>query len=214
MSELFRKIDDNFGGSMSWKTQPNCRVFDDLHPTGPWLNSWRVSRITTGCPILSWLLSRFITGCPVLSCKSYFFNMATALLSSFFLDLLLSCSETDSDGVTFPRLLTSWRKLQLSPFTHCPLDSHCQQSPRILCTRCFVPWFLTTAFFSKFPIFASKILISNFLLNTSLHHSFQSAIIRSFYLLMNLQVIQFQYSLEFFRLSYSQFVQSFQDVIR
>ena len=27
----------------------------------------------------------------------------------------------------------------LSPFTHCPLVSHCQQSPRILCTRCFVP---------------------------------------------------------------------------
>ena len=23
--------------------------------------------------------------------------------------------------------------------THCPLVSHCQQSPRILCTRCFVP---------------------------------------------------------------------------
>ena len=36
--------------------------------------------------------------------------------------------------------------------------SHCQQSPRILCTRCFVPWFLTTAFFSKFPILAQKFL--------------------------------------------------------
>ena len=43
------------------------------------------------------------------------------------------------DGVIFPRLLISWRKLQVSPFTHCPLVSHCQQSPRILCTRCFVP---------------------------------------------------------------------------
>ena len=31
---------------------------------------------------------------------------------------------------------------------------------------------------------------------------------------MNLQVIQFQYNLEFFRPSYSQFLQSFQDVIR
>ena len=43
------------------------------------------------------------------------------------------------DGELFPRLFISWRrKLQLSPFTHCPLVSHCQQSPRILCTRCFV----------------------------------------------------------------------------
>ena len=55
----------------------------------------------------------------------------------------------DGFGVTFPRLLISWRKLQLSPFTHCPLVSHCQQSPRILCTRCFVPWCLTTAFYCK-----------------------------------------------------------------
>ena len=36
MSELFRKIDKDFGGSMSWNTQPNCRVFDVLHTTGPW----------------------------------------------------------------------------------------------------------------------------------------------------------------------------------
>ena len=26
MSEVFRKIDEDFGGSMSWKTKPNCRV--------------------------------------------------------------------------------------------------------------------------------------------------------------------------------------------
>ena len=67
-------------------------------------------------------------------------------------------SETDLMGEFFQRLFISWRKLQLSPFTHCPLVSHCQQSPRILCPRCFVPWFLTTAFFSKFPILAPKYL--------------------------------------------------------
>ena len=44
MSELFRKIDEDFGGSISWNTQPNCRVFDELH--------------TTGLPVLSivWLM--------------------------------------------------------------------------------------------------------------------------------------------------------------
>ena len=55
MSEFFRKIDDNFGSSMSWKTQPNCRAFDDLHPTGSWFNSWRVSRCAACCHVLSWL---------------------------------------------------------------------------------------------------------------------------------------------------------------
>ena len=47
--ELFPKIDEDFGGSISWNTQPNCRVI---------------------------------------------FNIATALLSTFFLDLLLGCSST------------------------------------------------------------------------------------------------------------------------
>ena len=60
------QIDKDFGGSISWNTQPKCRVFDELH--------------TTGLTVLSY--------------NSYFFNMATALLSSFFLDLLLGCSST------------------------------------------------------------------------------------------------------------------------
>ena len=30
-SELFRKIDEDFGGSISGNTQPNCRVFDVKH---------------------------------------------------------------------------------------------------------------------------------------------------------------------------------------
>ena len=29
MSGLFRKIDEDFGGSISWNTQPNCRVFGE-----------------------------------------------------------------------------------------------------------------------------------------------------------------------------------------
>ena len=49
MFELFRKIDEDFGGSISWITQPNCSVI---------------------------------------------FNVATALLSPFFLNLLLGCSST------------------------------------------------------------------------------------------------------------------------
>ena len=48
-----------------------------------------------------------------------------------------------------------------------------------------------------------KVLSSNFLFDTSLHQSFRSVIIRSWLLLMSLQVVQFQYGLEFLRLSYS-----------
>ena len=82
MSELFRKIGDNFGG---FKTQPNCRVFDDLHP--------QVRDSThDGCHALQ--PHSIVTFVTVLSCRSYFFNMATALLSSFFLDLSVGCSST------------------------------------------------------------------------------------------------------------------------
>ena len=48
-----------------------------------------------------------------------------------------------------------------------------------------------------------KILKSQILLDTSFHHCLQSVIIRSSFLLMNLHTVQFQYGLEFLRLSYS-----------
>ena len=34
MSVHFRKVDEDFGGSRSWNTQPNCRVLAELHRTG------------------------------------------------------------------------------------------------------------------------------------------------------------------------------------
>ena len=40
--------------------------------------------------------------------------------------------------VDFARLFISCRKLQLSPSEHCPFAFHCQQSPRLHCSRCFV----------------------------------------------------------------------------
>ena len=48
MSELLRKID--FGGFMSWKTQPECRALDDRRPVGFRFNSWWVSRFISGRP--------------------------------------------------------------------------------------------------------------------------------------------------------------------
>ena len=67
--------------SSSWDVVEHRHEDDpSLHPTAPWFDSRRVSRSTTGCSVLS--------------CNSYFFNMANALLLSFFLDLLQSCSST------------------------------------------------------------------------------------------------------------------------
>ena len=40
--------------------------------------------------------------------------------------------EKEFGYVDFARLSISCRKLQLSPFEHCPLASYCQQSPRLL----------------------------------------------------------------------------------
>ena len=88
MSKLFRRID--FGGVMSWNTQPNCRVFDDRRPVDPRSNSW--SRFLPDRPDLSWPLTSLIKGSRTLSCQSTSFSIATALLSSFFWDLLLGCS--------------------------------------------------------------------------------------------------------------------------
>ena len=56
-----------------------------------------------------------------------------------------------------------WLKLQLSPLEHCPLNSHCQQSPRVLCTRCFVPRILDHGVYFIISVSGFKILISNFL---------------------------------------------------
>ena len=66
----------------------------------------------------------------------------------------------------------------------------------------FYPWILDHSVSFIISIPGAKILISYVLLD-SFHHRFQSVIIRSYFLLMNLQVIQFQYGLEFLRHSYS-----------
>ena len=64
MSELFRKIDEEFGGSESWNTQPNYRAFDES----------------------------FTTNFLVVSYDSCFFNMAHC--TSVIIFELLSCSST------------------------------------------------------------------------------------------------------------------------
>ena len=82
-----------------------------------------------------------------------FFHLGLFPLGLLVLDAFLTFCRMKEFGegfgcVDFAHLLISCRKLQVSPLEHCPLASHCQQSPGLLCSRCFVPWFLTTAFVS------------------------------------------------------------------
>ena len=77
----------------------------------------------------------------------------------------------------FARLFISWRKLQLSPFTHCPLVSIANNLQEFFVHAVLFPDKWKKAFFSKFPFLFPKFLLWNFLLDTSLHHSFQSVII-------------------------------------
>ena len=56
----------------------------------------------------------------------------------------------------------------------------------------FCPLILDHGVLLKISASGPKVLISNFLFDTSFHHSFQSVIIRSLLLLMSLQVVQFQ----------------------
>ena len=69
-------------------------------------------------------------------------------------------------------------KLQLSLFTHCPLVSHCQQSPENSLYTLFCPLILDHGVL-KISASGPKVLMSNFLFDTSFHHSIQSVIIRS-----------------------------------
>ena len=129
------------------------------------------------------------------------------------LDTFLSFCRVEELGegfgcVVFARLLISWRKLQLSPLENCPLAFHCQQSPRILCSRCFVPCFLTTGVLLIISISGAK----------NSYFVCISCSILLFAIVFNLSgespYCTIPKRLEFLRLSYSQFAQSFQDVIR
>ena len=106
-----------------------------------------------------WSYCKFLWSNP---CKAIetFYRWDFLPLGHRVLDAFLSfcCIKELGDGfgcVDFARLSLSCPKTQqLSPFQHCPLASHCQQSPSLLCSRYFALWFLTTALVEKFPFLA------------------------------------------------------------
>ena len=101
------------------------------------------------------------------------------------------------DFVIYVRLLISWRKLQLSPSEHCPLAF---LRPTISWSFLFsllCPLILNHDVGLISSISGFKILNSYILLDTSFHHRLQSLIIKPCFLLVNIQVIQYQHGLKF-----------------
>ena len=65
-----------------------------------------------------------------------------------------------------------------------------------------------------FLVSGVKISQPKFLIYASLHHRLQFFKLEHRYFLMNFHVVQFEYGCELIRLTYSQFVQTFQNIIR
>ena len=73
--------------------------------------------------------------------------------------------------------------------------------------------FVTFSWFNS-TVAGVKVSQSKFLICTPLDHCFQRLIVANRYLLMNLQVVQFQYDFELHRLTYPSVVQTFQNTIK
>ena len=78
--------------------------------------------------------------------------------------------EDGFDGVNFPRLLTSWRKLHTARWF--AIANNLQE----LFVHAVLFLILDHGVLLIISISGPKIIISNVLLDTSLHHSFQSVI--------------------------------------
>ena len=101
--------------------------------------------------------------------------------------------------------LSSW-KLHWSPFTG--------NRYLFLLQRRLVPFrFVTTALGFNSPVPRVTVSQSKFVIYASLHHCLQFLIVGHRYLLMNLDVVQFQYGFALRRPTYLECVQTFQDII-
>ena len=166
MSELFRKIDENFGlHILIYATQLSCN-FQLCHCTfvtilfrpfaRPFISlAMRIRALfpksasifrtcrthSGGCHFSQNEVVQVDLSNPCRAIETFFplglLPLGLLVPDAFF---TLCCVEDLGERfgcVIFARLLISCWKLQLSPLEHCPLAFHCQQSPRLLCPRCF-----------------------------------------------------------------------------
>ena len=95
------------------------------------------------------------------------------------------------DGATFPTLIDIVAETAIVSFHTLPVGFPLPTISKNSSYTLFCPLILDHGVLRKIPTSGPKILVSNFLFDTSFHHGFQSVI----------QIVQFQYGLEFLRLS-------------
>ena len=179
MSELFRKIDEDFGGSISWNTQPQLScLFQHSHCTSvtilfrpfAWLFfnlAMRIRALFPKSAIILGLVEQSFWRMPLftewIGASSFEVILARPSRHSTTGTLASGTSGSPRISLILPHERTL-RRIRLCRFCtlidivtetaivsfreHCPLVFHCQHSLKILCPRCFVTWFLTTAFVS------------------------------------------------------------------
>ena len=190
MFELFRKIDEDFGGSISWNTQPNCRVFFNiataiLSPFVLRLLAWLfvnlavcVGALIPQFASIFCLVEQALRRMPLFtewSCASSF-EVILARPSSHFPTWTFA-SRTLGSRCIFHILLRrrSWRRVRwcrfctlifsvsetaVVSFRTCPLAFHCQQYPRLLLFTLFYPAILDHGACFKISIFGFKVVHS------------------------------------------------------
>ena len=232
MFELFRKIDEDFGGStFSWNTQPNCRLlfskatallspfFWDICYAVHQPGNAQVSTYLQVCIHSRTCRTSILEDAPFHRIGASSFEVVLAGPSRRSTTGTLA-SKTSGSQWIFHTLLRgrSWRTIRQRRFytlihlvsetarvsfhtlpVGFPLPTISKNSLYTL----FCSLILNHGVLLKISASGPKVLISNFLFDTSLHHCLQSVIIGSTFLLMNLHITQFQYGLEFLRLSYS-----------
>ena len=123
MFEFFRKIDEDFGGTISWNTQPNCRASSQKplhfchHPFSGFFAGLIFNLPVCKRALLAEFTSRFRL------IELTFGRMP--IITKWFLDALLPlCVGGSEDGavfdVGFARSSPSYQKLHWSPLEHCP----------------------------------------------------------------------------------------------
>ena len=178
--ELFRKIDEDFGGLhiLRYATQLSC-ILQKSHcnfvtilfeisckavrqPGGVRKSTYlqicidfRTCRTTTPEDAIFHRMEL---------CKFLWGNPPTAVSGTpgsrcIFHTLLRRRSRRRIRLCQFCTLILVVSETAVVSFRTLPSAFHCQQYTRLLCSRCFTVWFLTTALVSKFPFLASKFFI-------------------------------------------------------
>ena len=204
MSELFRKIDEDFSGSISWHTQPNRHVLFKIATAllSPFKKTFFLAVLQPGdahwgtyppiCThsqtcrtgILADAIFHRMNCCKFLARQSKHSSAGT---------LTYGTSGSRCISHTLPRR-SSRRRIRLCRF--CTLLDIVTETPIVSfhtlpvgfplptisknsLSTLFCPLILDHGVLLKISASGSKVLISNFLLDTSFHQSFQSVIIRS-----------------------------------